>query len=262
MHTSTRVFAAILLCGFLVLTAPGAVISVNFVGGNGNTTNFNGPSVTTIAGVVRVGNWNNAAMNNGAFSLIDDGGVPAGSISYTSPNVYGAIPNGGGISGGAGDTALMTGYLDNVAGGSGITVTGLPASFTAFGYTVLVFQASDSSGSFGYTITDNASHTDTAFGRQLGGNGGNYPLAGGTDGYIGSSYATAEGPATAANYVILEGLTGSSFTLIGVNGSTGDGRARINGFQVVAVPEPGSALLGIGLTALLGTARRRRMPAI
>jgi hypothetical protein len=152
----------------------------------------------------------------------------------------------------------MNGYLDNLQNStSGITITGLGSAYTSRGYDVLVYQNSDSAGSFGYTITSGPT-TATRYGRQLVGAGGNYPLAGGTNGYIEGTSTNSAGDATASNYIRIRGLTASSFTITAASGTTGDGRIRPNGFQIVSVPEPtGAAVLGVGSIGLL-TRRRRR----
>ena len=153
---------------------------------------------------------------------------------------------------------MMNGYLDNFAG-QNVTVTGLGSQYMTLGYNILVYFNSDSAGTQGFSATDNTLHTDTRFGNQAGGAGTNYPLAG-PNGFIGSTQ-TASNTTFGANYVILSGFTGSSFTLTGVNGAIGDGRARINGFQIFSVdpipaPEPSSfVLLSMGALALV--ARRR-----
>ena len=63
--------------------------------------------------------------------------------------------------------------------------------------------------------------------------------------YVDSGASTpAETGSTASNYVTITGFTGSGFTLTGINPNlSGDGRPRINGFQIVSVPEPASCLL-------------------
>lgn len=244
------------------VVSQGAVISVNFAGGNGGTTTANGPSVTGPAGAVQASNWNNFAAATGTNQpLADSGGTGSGAvIAYTSPNLYGTTPSGTGTTGTAGDTALMTGYLDNGNGSTGITVavSGLPAAFTSGGYQVLAYSNTDSAGSWGFRVTDTNAVIDTRYGQNTGGGGKNYPLSG-INGYVNSTSTNAAGPGTAANYVTLGTFTGSGFTLVGVQGATSDGRARLNGFQIVSVPEPTSlAVLGVGALGLLSRRRRDR----
>jgi hypothetical protein len=158
----------------------------------------------------------------------------------------------------------MSGYLDSGGGTNqiAINVAGLPSTFTAGGYDVYVYFNSDSAGTQGFSATDNLANSDSAFGQQVGGAGTNYPL-GGPNGFIVST-ATTAGTAIPANAVLLEGLTGPNFTLTGINTAIGDGRARINGFQIVSnqeVPEPASvaiwSFLGVGLAGF-GYLRLRR----
>ena len=162
---------------------------------------------------------------------------------------------------GSGDQNMMKAYLDNF-GGQSITVSGLPTNFTDSGYYVYAYFNVDQVAQMGFTVADNAGNTDTRFGRQSGGNGTNYPLGGGTNGYVVSAdsvnnFATA----TPSNAIFLQGFNGSSFTLTGVNGigAPGSGnRARINGLQIIAIPEPSSVLaLLFGSVGLLFVRRRR-----
>lgn len=238
-------------------SADAAVISVNFVGGQG-TGGPGAGTVTAPAGAVLVGNWNNATGPSGnlANPIMDVGGVGAANVNYNSPNTWAATnvtPPGGG------SATMMSGYLDNF-GGQTITVTGLSSAFTGAGYSVLVYFHEDSAGSHGASIADNLGNTDSAFAFQAGGGGSGYPLAG-PGGFIAST-STNSATTVPSNYILLEGLRGSNFTITGVNGTTGDGRTRPNGFQIVAnaVPEPGTfALLGTAAVGLL--ARRRRQNA-
>lgn len=253
--TAAAAAAAVLSMGGM---AGAATVSVNFVGGQG------GPGgadfVTGTAGVSAVGNWNNFTAATQAITGINDStGALAGNIQYTSPNLWAAT---GSAPGGGGNASLMSGYLDNFAGGgNNIIVSGLGTDFTSTGYFVLVYINTDSAGVQGYTATDTNANTDTAFGRQAGGAGSNFPLAG-PDGFIVSTDTTNSAATEAANVIRLNGFNGSGFTLTGINGAFGDGRARINGFQIVSnpIPEPGTvALLGAGLAGAVVMIRRRRM---
>jgi hypothetical protein len=248
--------------------AAAATISVNFEGAqlqsNYSDLSQHGPLVTTAAGAAQASNWNNAQGPAGTLnSLLDgSGAATAASVTYTSPNVYNAYTS---PPSGTGDSALMQGYLDNFSNaGYSITVSGLGAAFTSKSYDVLVYQNTDSIGAFGYKVTDSNGHTSTAYGQQTIGNGGNYPLSspGNVNGYVGSTSTNPAGPGVAANYVVLTGFSGSDFTLVGLVGLVGtnaDGRARIEGFQIVGVPEPSSLVLcSLSAIGLLVAFRRRK----
>ena len=202
-------------------------ISVNFVGG-GNGANTNGSTVTGTAGAFRSSTWNNeTAASGSSLTLASTATSSAATLTYSSVNNYGATPTGSGTSGGTGDLALMTGYLDTTGGTPPtLTVSNLGMTFTTGGYSVLVYDNTDHAGTAGFTVSS-GSLTQTAYLDQVTGNGGNYPLADGTNGYIESIAATAAAATTASNYVLLTGFTGSSFTLTGVTGSGRAGARRL-----------------------------------
>jgi hypothetical protein len=250
---SSFLFAAVLL----VIAPPSsqaAVIGVNFVGGQGGPGGAD--SVTGTAGVIPAANWNNEAPASIAapVTIFDSTGVTSASLQYSAPNNWAAT---GGTPGGGSNASLMSGYLDNFQNvGSSIVVTGLGAAYTVSGYSVIVYQNSDSAGSWGYTVADNAGHTGTRYGRQLTGSGGSYPLVG-TDGFVQGLSTNSAGDATASNYIRIDGLTGTSFTITGSSGTTGDGRVRPNGFQIIAVPEPAAAGFALLAGSILLLRRRR-----
>lgn len=246
---------SVVLVAALVLSAQvasGVAISVNFVGGRPVA---GGDTVTGTAGAVPVGNWNNAdGASGGPVGVINSAGAAAATLTWNGTNEWSAT---GAAPGGGGNAAMMSGYLDNFGdAGRNIVVSGLGSNITQYGYSVLVYFNADNAGVQGFSAADNAANSDTAFGRQVGGGGTNYPL-GGPDGFIVST-ASTYGTAVAANVVRLDGFTGSTLTITGVAGGGGD-RARPNGFQIVAntIPEPSSALLAGGALAL-GFIRRRR----
>jgi hypothetical protein len=243
------------------LAARGAIVGVNFVGGQSGTTAADttkgGALVTGTAGAVPQGNWNNELLSQQttAIAILDSTGTPAASLAYTAPNNWAAT---GTAPGGGTNADLMNGYLDNFQNAGSATITGLGSAYTSGGYQILVYQNADSAGSFGYTATDNAGHTVTAYGQQTGAAGSNYPLAGGTNGFVTSTSTNTAGPGSAANTVVLNGLTGSNVTITGAAGTTPDGRVRPNGFQIVSVPEPTSlAVAGLASVGLLIRRRRR-----
>jgi hypothetical protein len=230
MKSRTWIAGAFALAlGGIAQVASGTTVSVNFVGGQGGSGGGGAGTVTNVAGFNLAPNWNNALNASGSLpAAINNAGAVAASITWDSPNTWaatGATPVGGSSG------TMMSGYLDNF-GGRNITVSGLGADFTSTGYDVIVYFNADGPGTQGYSVADNAAHSATAFGNQPGGAGSNFPLAG-ANGFI-LSTQTASNTNFAANAVRLTGLTGDSFTLTGVNGTLGDGRARPTGFQIVS----------------------------
>ncbi len=215
-------------------SAVGTTISANFEGGQLNPCCGGGGTahVTGTAGFDPVANWNNFPSNTGSgLALIDEnGGASGATITYSVNNNWAATNSAPG-DGANGD--LMSGYLDNF-GGQSITVSGLGPSYTAGGYDVIIYFNADSGGTQGFTIGG-----VTRYGRQTGGAGSNYPLGGGTNGFV-LSTATVKASAPAANGVLFSGLTGSSFTITGAAGGGGD-RARPNGIQIIGTEIPGLA---------------------
>lgn len=189
--------------------------------------------------------------------MVNNANVVSASITYNSSNTWAAT---GAAPGGGSNATMMSGYFDNFAGGS-LTVSGLNSSFTQGGYSVYAYFNADSAGTQGFRVTDSLANVDTAYGNQAGGGGTNYPL-GGPNGFI-VSEDTNSNTTTIANVVKLTGFFGPSFTLVGINGAVGDGRARLNGFQIVAneIPEPASialwSLLGLGGVAFCVSMKRR-----
>ncbi len=260
---------ALALAGALVAHAD-SIISVHFEGSNtqGNYSGIgptgganNGPLVTGVAGAIPVGNFNNApGYNSSVPSLVEDNSgtasVTSASVSYSGANVYNAYQGTPPTS--TQDYIMMGGYLDSQPGQNiSITVSGLGSEFTSSGYKVLIYRNTDSSGVTGYNVVDSNLVSKDGYLQMLSSTqGGNYPLS---PNYVGSTASTPAGTgSTASNYVTISGFTGSSFTITGINPNfSGDGRPRINGFQIVALPEPASVgLLGLGAISLLS--RRRR----
>ena len=244
-----------------------STLSINIGGGNTNSPSAGGGGgegiVTGTAGIGGLGNWNNAigSSNVGAGlsvnNLVDSTGAATGaSFSWVTNNTW----SGGGADGLGGDRDMLSGYIDNFHANGSINVTGLGAEYTNFGYNVLVYYNTDNVNmTAGFNVVDSLTNTDTRFGHE-GTVAGNYPLAGGVDGYI---ISTETDPANnvAANVVQLSGFSGADFTLTGVAGSFpgGSNRARPSGVQIIAnIPEPSSALMALLGSVVLVFGRRRR----
>lgn len=229
--------------------AQAASIAVNFSENAANQT-FTGGELIGPTGIDS-SNWNNTA-SVGAGNL-PSGSIAAGGIkndsgvivtgadlTWTSPNVF--YPTGASQATDAGK--LFTGYLDEGGSGSnGFTLS----NFGLAQYDLYLFvagdqgQAAGGTTSFlndGYVVNGVNSGDFTA----LGFNGGTLVEAQGTVGGV------------AGNYIKFSNLTGN---LTVASDNSGAGRSPINGFVVVAIPEPSStALLGLGGLALI--LRRRK----
>ncbi|MGK0189240.1 MAG: hypothetical protein ACI9R3_005057, partial [Verrucomicrobiales bacterium] len=205
------------------------VISINFEGGR-TTPCCGGPGtaqVTEAAGYYSVENWNNFANQEEPDPQVlvnHTGADGSATLAYLSPNNWAATAT---AAGDESDGDMMSGHLDNLQNGE-ITIDSLGPEFTSNGYSVIVYHSADSAGTPGFDIDGTELYLV-----QEGAGGTNYPLEGddAVNGYILSS-ATDPFEATASNAVVFEGLTSSSFTLIGVQGEGGD-RPRPNGIQIV-----------------------------
>ena len=249
---------------FASLGFSASTISINIAGGNANSPSAGGGGgqgiVTGAAGLGQLSNWNNAigSSNVGAGLTVSDlvdssGSATAASFSWVTNNTWSTSS----ADGAGGDQDMLSGYIDNFHANGSINVAGLGSAFTNFGYNVLVYYQTDNSGmTAGFTVADNAGNTDTRFGHQVAVN--NWPLAGGTDGYI-ISTETANNTLFSANVVQLSGFSGSDFTMTGDGGAVGSARARPSGIQIVAnIPEPSSTLLVLLGSVGLVFSRRRR----
>ncbi|MFP6878537.1 MAG: hypothetical protein VCA37_17055, partial [Roseibacillus sp.] len=162
--------------------------------------------------------------------LVDStGAATAASFSWVTNNTWSTSS----ANGAGGDQDMLSGYIDNFHANGSITVAGLGPEFTGPGYNVLVYYQTDNSNmTAGFTVADNAGKTDTRYGHQIAVN--NWPLAGGTDGYI-ISTETANNTLFSANIVQLSGFSGSDFTMTGNAGTVGSARARPSAIQIISL---------------------------
>jgi hypothetical protein len=238
-----RLFTAI--C-FLIVGSLGLSVSVRadstgikFVGGQPFFTIPAG-TVTGTAGApgLAQSDWNNLMGTTGSTSnLLDASGLSTGiNVSWTSTDTWQALT--GSVGPATQDAQLMNGYLDNT---SVINVTDIPFA----SYEVVVYFNGDSPsqdrvndfqiGSTSIFAQDNASFNGTYI-------------------QVPSTSNSDQGVNTpAGNYVIFSGLSGSSFTLDALPGSSlMTERSTVNAIQIESIPEPPTA--GLLLSSLAGLA--------
>ncbi|WP_310393778.1 Ig-like domain-containing protein [Hymenobacter sp.] len=194
-----------------VLGQAGDVISVSFKGLGAELT------LTDVAGQVPAANWNNSDFNTSSFMVDARGNNTGAQISNTLPSAYKSSD-----AATSGDLKLMQGYVANFSSGTRtITVDNLPANFGA--YDVYVYGSNNNS-------------SNVVMGLEI--NGDTYFLRDNSATWSGvhrRSTARTQAEAQAgASYVLLEGVTGTSFTLKVTSylGTTA-GRIGINGIQIV-----------------------------
>lgn len=225
----------------MVVTAGIAAQAQSIISWNEN----NGGTIPTpsgVAGVVSAANWNNSI--NG-MALIDNSGAASG-VSFSISGTWGAWGIAGGPTQDADSTYnkyLLDGYA-NTSSGIGpevFTISGISYS----SYNLYVYISSDTASRTG-SIADGNSGITYDF-STIG-----QPAISGANALLTQTTDTIGGNPT-ADYAVFSGLTGSSDTLT-LNIANGGG---IAGFQIVAVPEPGSMMLaGLGGLALLVRKRR------
>ncbi|MGB0993499.1 MAG: PEP-CTERM sorting domain-containing protein [Akkermansiaceae bacterium] len=213
-------------------------------------------------------NWNNLSLGTGAVGnmsiwptltqggnhvdLTDSSGIDSGVNLTSSGSFYSNYANASTPNQGAtGDGGLMQGYI-NLNSSETISLSGL-AAWAPNGYKVVAaFDIGPLTRTYGVSMNDGGPTqifwtADTAGADSDTNN----------DGVIGwiETTATTSGTAVSdANYAIYGTFTGDTLT---ISGDAVSGRGTLNGFQIIAVPEPSStALLGLGGLALI--LRRRK----
>jgi hypothetical protein len=241
MNLPTKLLLTTAVGATLVVQSSAQSIGVNFLGDRPAEGTL---AASDVAGLVPQSNYNNLGLSFGTnIALFDNlGAATLTTLTYSSGGNYATIRNGTPL---GGDEILNTGY---VFGNSSFTLSNIPyAEYSLIIYTlndgqrnqvttvegVQYFGRSPSPGDTGF-VDRNA---ETAYN------------------YINSTTtAPAAGTDPAfANYVRVDGLTSSTVTF----SATAPGNGYVNGFQVVAVPEPSTAAL-LGLAGAAVALRRRR----
>lgn len=207
------------------------------------------------AGVVLVPNWNNSWPANPTVNLIDNTGAATTlDLSYGSYNQWSVNGNSGPTPGqdadGSYNRNLLNGYLNSGPAAWGPPITNSYVSLSQIPYSVYDIYVYFSSGAA--NLNGSVSDGSTTFYFSTLGlasiSGANALLTQTTD---------TIGVNPGADYAIFTGLTGASQKLTLNMLSGNDNWGGIAGFQVVAVPEPGTlALASMGGLAVLLMKRR------
>jgi hypothetical protein len=207
-----------------------AVISINFTGGDGGSGVDSGKvpaSVTGVAGVQPVANWNNAAGGDGTLSslLNSNGAATAASVTWSSPNMWStAAANGASPTP---DANLLGGYLDtgDINGEYAVaTLTNIPFAR----YHVVAYFSGDVPAltrTASYRL-EGAGPTQERFVTNL---DGTVPFDGT---FVNASYSSLDAAqnGVGSNFLAFPLASGSSFTLTAI---PRDFRAPLSGIQIV-----------------------------
>lgn len=218
------------------------------------------------AGVVSAANWNDTWLMNGNASgntglawnnLVDNTGAATGvSVTYNNYlnwwqyySVQGSAP--GQDANGTYNRNLLNGFWNdgagNDAGGASISLSGI----TYGAYDLYVYFNSDAANRNGSVSVGSTTYYFTTLGTGAFGGDNNAVL---TQATATSGSNTGTGANPAADYAVFTGLGGGSQN---INVNIGDW-GGFAGFQIVAVPEPGTiTLIAVGGLALLGLRRRK-----
>lgn len=220
--------------------------------------------VTGTAGYYAQSHWNNIKPTGGQYPangsasnlLLSDGTASSASLSFSAPGLVDNV-----LTPVAGATATETqtvylmnsfldsGYISGTIGAIGptatVAVTNIPSSIAGTGatkYTVVLYIAYN-------TVRDNSNYIVNGVSQTVDESGTYQP---GTS----SGTLTLATSSTAGNYVVFNNVTGTTLTITA--NTPNNSRAGLDGFQVIAAPEPATLSLGaLGGLGLLMLKRRR-----
>ena len=233
--------------------------SVNFLG---STTD----AVTATAGVVPLGGFNNIPQQAASFVITDQSSLNPATLTLSGPganNGYRTVP----ANGDGGNSSLMHGYIDaSGAGGPGTmgpgigSVTLTLSGLTGVAYNVYLYDLGDLArpSNFGdgypeYTVNGTNYYTAT--------------LSGAFNGFVqGQTQSTQlssfppNPTLTPGNYIVISNVApiGGTITLQ-ANADNRTFRSQLDGFQLIAVPEPSTAtIVVVGLLGAISWRVNRR----
>lgn len=236
--------AAVLLTASITLQAQ--IISWN-LDDNGTLGGAN------VAGVAAAANWNNSWPANPTVNLMDNSGAATTlGLAYGSFNTWHIQSSAPGQDAdGSYNRNLLNGYLNSGPAAWGPSITNSYVSLSQIPYSVYdiyVYFSSDTAGRNG-SVSDGST---TYYFSTL----GSASISGANALFTQTTDTLGVNPG--ANYAIFAGLSGASQTLTLNMLSGNDQWGGIAGFQVVAVPEPGTmALAAMGGLGVLMFRRRR-----
>ncbi len=220
-------------------------IGINFTAG---TTPL---SSSAQPGVIAGANWNNVNGSSGSnISLVDgSGGATSIQLTFNSQGSYGSfgVPQ----TSNSATNQMYTGAIFT-SGGTVVTITlsGIPYGI----YDIYTYASADSSNNSTLSIGTGSTRYYYSSGGTSNSSATDLLLTTSTN-----SGSPTMGP---AQYQLFSGLTGSSVTFTTTGGAGGVLSNNVFGLELVAVPEPSTVALGLGLSALgLVWAKRRRATA-
>ena len=230
--------------------------------------------VTGSAGVVPISGWNNianATYNSG--TVLSSDGLSSATLTLAGPGAHNTWRSSGGVLTGGNDS-LMNGYMDLGGGVNGTATATISGLVSGSLYNVFIYDYSDqtrpsNNGDWlsNYSVNGGAvSYVPT-----LGVGTSTYDATSATVGGAfssfvqGTTYAANFNTGTAnasdfGNYIEFLNVTatGGVITIAGNPDTANTWRSPLNGFEIVAVPEPSMAALSVvGGLLTLGFIRRR-----
>jgi alpha-glucosidase len=224
----------------------GASIGLNF-GAGSNTSAAPSPvamGASEMAGLVPQTNWNSfggpAVQATPQPLVLDDGTSSGTTVTWSSSALWDTSANSS-LDGSPGDARMMLGYLDTSDSSvTTVTISGVPASFQASGYRVIIYYDGENNGNNrvgAYTLNG-----VTLYARDAGNSvfTGLYAKGQSSTAPTGAQDNNSAGALQipAGNYIEFTNLTAASLTLTARASVSSDtiNRAPVNGIQIIANP--------------------------